>query len=62
MARVMISLSSYLIKRTTSAFCPGDTRQQMTASHVLDIRRKKLLKIGLSRMIPKAVASTNKPF
>jgi hypothetical protein len=39
-ANVIISGSSYLINLTTSAFWPGETLQQMTASHVLAILMK----------------------
>jgi hypothetical protein len=39
-ARVIISGSSSLISLTTSAFYPGDTLQQITASHVLEIFKK----------------------
>jgi hypothetical protein len=61
-AKVIISGSSSFISLTTSAFYPGDTLQQMTASHDLEIFKKFYLKSSLSRMIYKADASIRTPF
>lgn len=57
-ARVSACGSSCLIMRTTSAFCFGETRQQITASHVLLTRMKLVYKSARSVILINAGAST----
>ncbi len=60
-ANVIACSSSCLISLTTSAFYPGDTRQQITPSHDFAILRKYFLYSMFPKMMLKAVASTKSP-